>query len=96
MGVVLRAAGRRLDQLYNTRPASTKQLQAVNIYLRQFVADDDARFKLVAGMFKMEEIPSTTRVLTNGQASAILRLSNSSYCSQFDAYLRSLAESRND
>lgn len=74
---VLVRLGQELDKHhYYGAPASDAQITAVRIYLQAFCGQDNARrYFLLQALFDLEETPTTSKILTKGQASSLISIS---------------------
>ena len=74
---ILNRLGQELDKNhYFGDHASDAQIKAVRLYLQGFVGRDNyQRYRIIQALFELPELPETSKILTKGQASALIGIS---------------------
>lgn len=88
------------SQRYDYRPATDKQVVAVNIVLRQHAGKgkfrDLRRYELLQSLLGLGETPETTKIMTMGQAGAIIALArHHEYATHLNEFLAETARRNN-
>lgn len=95
MGYLVRRLSEELDRnRFYGSAATDDQITAVRIYLQTFTGrDDQRRYHLIYRLFGLKAVPDTSKLLTRGQASALIALSrHEQYGPALEVFIDSMGE----
>lgn len=86
---IISSVSYRLDSRYGKKPATKKQIGLVAMHMKSVgCKEDQQRYELLQKILKLKDVPESTKILTKGQAEAIIRCFESeTYSQQFKDYI---------